>query len=95
MGQYRLKSCKFCNKDHRKKGPYCCQSCANRDRPEYSENVSKNMRKVAQEFNRTPEGIAQQKLFNTGLVSDDFAIEIPSLDPDLSDYNDYNKAEDW
>jgi hypothetical protein len=53
------------------------------------------MRKVAQEYNRTPEGIAQQKLFNTGLVSDDFAIEIPSLDPDLSDYTDYNKAEDW
>jgi hypothetical protein len=51
--------------------------------------------RFAQEFNRTPEGIAQQKLFNTGLVSDDFAIEIPSLDPDLSDYNDYNKAEDW
>jgi hypothetical protein len=47
------------------------------------------------EYNRTPEGIAQQKLFNSGLVSDDFAVPIPTLDPDLSDYSDYNKAEDW
>jgi hypothetical protein len=53
------------------------------------------MRKVAIEFNRTPEGIAQQKLFNSGLVSDDFAVDIPTLDPDLADYTDYNKAEDW
>ena len=95
MGQYRLKNCKHCNKEHRKRGPYCSQSCANRDRPEYSQKVSDNMRQVAIEFNRTPEGIAQQKLFNSGLVSDDFAVDIPTLDPDLADYKDYNKAEDW
>jgi len=47
------------------------------------------------EYNRTPEGIAQQKLFNTGLVADDFAIDIPTLDPDLSDYDEYNRAEKW
>jgi hypothetical protein len=26
---------------------------------------------------------------------EDFAVDIPTLNPDLSDYSDYNKAEDW
>ena len=95
MGQYKEKSCKHCQKLHRKRGPYCSQSCANYDRPEYSQKVSDNMRKVATEYNRTPEAIAQQKLLHTGITIEDFAVDIPDLDPDLSDYNDYNKAERW
>ena len=50
------------------------------------------------EYNRTPEAIAKQKQLNTSLASitvEDFAVDIPTLDPDLTDYNDYNKAEDW
>jgi len=50
------------------------------------------------EYNRTPEGIAQQKLFNTGLVADDFAIEIPDIKTldDLADYTEgYDRAEKW
>lgn len=95
MGKYREKECKFCSVKHRKKGPYCSQSCANRDRPEYSANVSIAMRKVALEYNKTPEAIAQQKLLHTGITIEDFAVNIPDLPPDLSEYNDYNKAEDW
>ena len=95
MGKYREKECKFCKVKHRKKGPYCSQSCANRDRPEYSANVSIAMRKVALEYNKTPEAIAQQKLLHTGITIEDFAVDIPDLPPDLSDYTDYNKAEDW
>ena len=98
MGKYREKNCKFCQTLHRKKGPYCSQSCANRDRPEYSANVAIAMRKVAIEYNRTPEAIAKQKQINTSLASmtvEDFAVDIPDLPPDLSDYTDYNKAEDW
>jgi hypothetical protein len=53
------------------------------------------MRKVAIEYNKTPEAIAQQKLFHTGISIEDFAVDIPTLNPDLSDYSDYNKAEDW
>jgi uncharacterized membrane protein len=56
------------------------------------------MRRVATEYNRTPEAIAKQKQINTPLASmtvEDFAVDIPSLDPDLSDYTDYNRAEDW
>ena len=95
MGKYREKECKFCKVKHRKKCPYCSQSCANRDRPEYSANVSIAMRKVALEYNKTPEAIAQQKLLHTGITIEDFAVNIPDLPPDLSEYNDYNKAEDW
>ena len=101
MGKYREKECKFCSVKHRKKGPYCSQSCANRDRPEYSANVSIAMRKVAVEYNKTPEAIAKQKQINTPLASltaDDYAIEIPDIKTldDFTDYIDgYNKAEDW
>lgn len=59
------------------------------------------MRKVAEEYNRTPEAIAKQKQINTPLASltaDDYAIEIPDIKTldDFTDYIDgYNKAEDW
>ena len=56
------------------------------------------MRKVATEYNRTPEAIAKQKQINTSLASmtvEDFAVDIPDLPPDLSDYTDYTRAEDW
>ena len=95
MGKYKEKECKFCSIKHRKKGPYCSQSCANRDRPEYSQKVADTMRKVAIEYNKTPEAIAQQKLLHTGISINDFAVDIPDLPPDLSEYSDYNKAEDW
>ena len=100
MGQYKEKNCKFCKKLHRKRGPYCGQSCANRDRPEYSANVANAMRKVAEEYNRTPEAIAKQKMINTSLNTlhaEDFAIDIPDQNTleDYTEYNDYNKAEKW
>ena len=101
MGKYKEKSCKFCQTKHRKKGPYCCQSCANRDRTEYSANVSIAMRKVATEYNRTPEAIAKQKQLNTSLASmtaDEFAVDIPTIHTleDFMDYTEgYDKAEKW
>jgi len=98
MGKYKEKNCKYCQSLHRKRGPYCSQSCANRDRPEYSPKVAEAMRKVATEYNKTPEAIAKQKQLNTPLASmtvDDFAVHIPDLPPDLSEYTDYNRAEDW
>ena len=56
------------------------------------------MRRVATEYNRTPEAIAKQKMINTPLASmtvDEFAVDIPSLDPDLSDYDGYERGENW
>ena len=98
MGKYREKNCKFCDKPFRKAGVYCCQSCANRDRPEYSANVASAMRKVAIEYNRTPEAIAKQKLFNTGITSEEFAVDIPDIKTidDFADYTEgFDRAEKW
>ena len=96
-GQYKLKQCKFCNKDHRKKGLYCSQSCASRDR-EPTEAMREGMRRVAIEYNRTPEAIAKQKQIGTPLATmtvDDFAVDIPTI----LDYDDlppgYDHGENW
>ena len=48
------------------------------------------MRKVAQEFNRSPEGIAHNRL--AGVNPDDFAIELPDF-PDLPE--GYDLGERW
>jgi hypothetical protein len=59
------------------------------------------MRKVAVEYNKTPEAIAKQKQINTPLASltaDDFAIEIPEIKTldDFTDYTDgFDRAEKW
>lgn len=96
-GQYKKKICPTCNKEHRKRGLYCGQACANADRP-VTDNMRSAMRKVAKEYNLTPEAIAKQKQLNTSLASitvEDFAVDIPDLPPDLSDWSDYDKASDW
>ena len=98
MGQYKLKNCKYCNKQHRKRGLYCGQSCANSDR-EPTDNMREAMRKVASEYNRTPEAIAKQKQLNTPLASmtvEDFAVDIPDF-TDLRDYDldGYDRADNW
>jgi hypothetical protein len=91
---YREKVCPKCQVKHRKRGIHCSQSCANTNRPA-SDKTKEALRKTAIEYNKTPEGVAQQKLFTTGIIPDEFAVNIPTLDPDLSDYDDYNRAEDW
>ncbi|NBX50959.1 hypothetical protein EBT25_13760 [bacterium] len=56
------------------------------------------MRKVAVEYNRTPEAIAKQKMIGTPLARltvEDFAVDIPDLPPDLDNWSDYDKASDW
>ncbi len=59
------------------------------------------MRKVATEYNRTPEAIAKQKQINTSLASmtaDEFAVPIPTIQTldDFSEYTEgYDKAEKW
>ncbi len=96
--RYKLKNCPTCDKEHRKKGPYCSQACANSDR-EVSDNVRDNMRKVAHEFRQTPEGIAQMKMIaNTVYKADEYAVGIPDVRT-LDDYDeflrDYQNGENW
>lgn len=92
-GVYKEKDCINCGKKHRKRGPYCCQACANMDRP-VSDNVRENMRQVAIEYNKTPEAIAQQKMINSGISIEDFAVDIPEL-PDLDVFDGYERGEKW
>ena len=98
--RYKEKNCKFCNKLHRKRGIYCGQSCASTDR-EPTDTMREAMRKVAIDYNRTPEAIAKQKQLNTPLAAmtvEDFAVDIPEI-KDLSDYSEfldgYDRGESW
>ena len=94
MGQYREKNCKYCKKLHRKRGAYCSQSCANRDRKP-TEKMRRTMSRVAIEYNKTPEAIAQQKLLHTRMKTEDFAVNLPDF-PDFSEFPEcYERAENW
>jgi hypothetical protein len=41
--------------------------------------MKEHMRKVAIDYNKTPEAIGKQKLFHTGISIEDFAVDIPTL----------------
>lgn len=88
---YREKTCDHCGITHRKRGKYCSQACANKDR-DVSDKVRENMRKVAIEYHKTPEAIAASKLVNSPLSMEDYAIDIPDF-RDLPD--GYDIADDW
>jgi hypothetical protein len=91
MGQYKEKNCKYCNKLHKKRGPYCSQRCSAFDR-EPTDKMRDTMRKVAVEYNKTPEAIAQQKLLHTGISIEDFCVDLPDF-PELPE--GYDHAEKW
>ena len=60
-GVYRLKLCPNCDKEHRKKGNYCSQSCAstvNNTGREQSEETRDKITNTVNEYFQTPEGIA-------------------------------------
>ena len=60
-GVYRLKLCPNCDKEHRKKGNYCSQSCAstvNNTGREQSEETRDKISDTVNEYFQTPEGIA-------------------------------------
>jgi hypothetical protein len=99
-GVYRLKSCPQCQKEHRKRGPYCSQGCHNRHR-EVTEETREKLSKATTAYYQTPEGIASKNIhgkYLAGEIShvsiDDFAVDIPSI----SDYElppGYDIADDW
>ena len=41
--------------------------------------MREHMREVVTEYNKTPEAIANQKLFHTGISIEDFAVDIPTI----------------
>lgn len=90
-GVYKEKTCLRCGVKHRKRGAYCCQSCASKSKIG-TEKMRENMRRVALEYNRTPEAIAQQRMINSTVTSEDFAVDIPDM-IELPD--GYDIADDW
>jgi hypothetical protein len=103
-GVYRKKICPCCQVEHRKRGRFCSLSCSSK-RP-HSEESKEKIAEGLRDYYQTPEGIAQAKVYNRRVnavkadetppvIADEFAVNIPTLDPDLSDYDDYNRAEDW
>ena len=108
-GIYRKKQCPTCGMEHRKKGPYCSQGCANSDR-EVTEETRNKLSAKLNEYAKTPEGIAKAKraairlsAFQRGVehelvTLDEFAVDIPTITA-LEDYDDiiggYQRGEDW
>lgn len=107
-GQYKIKECPNCGLEHRKKGQYCSQSCANESRTLTAETKAKISQSI-NEYNQTPEGLASARknaermaLMNKGLESnqvtiEDFAVDIPDI-RGLEDYDGlegYDRADRW
>ena len=99
---YREKTCANpdCGIKHKNKGKYCSKPCSNTHRA-VSQKQRDNMRKVSEDFKKTPEGVSYYKRSveeRTNLNPDDFAIAIPDIS-DISDYSDvlegFDKAEKW
>lgn len=105
-GQYKLKECPQCGANHRKKGAYCSQSCASKDRP-VTEDHRRSLQQAANEYKVTPEGVAlrqkltrQQIARNKGLefnevTIEDFAVDIPTIQDENDLPPGYDHAEDW
>jgi uncharacterized Zn finger protein (UPF0148 family) len=102
--QYREKECPSCGISHRKRGLYCCQSCANSDRT-VSEDQKKKIKKTLREYHNSPEGLAnaQRQSVRASAMNndqplpvtlDDFAVDIPEL-REAPDLDGYDKAENW
>jgi hypothetical protein len=100
--QYRLKQCPVCYVDHRKKGVYCSQSCANSNQTKTPEHIKKIKKSIA-EYQSSPEGLAnaqRQSLRASAMRNDepmpvtieDFAVDLPDF-PELPE--GYDHAEKW
>lgn len=96
-GVYKKKNCPTCGVEHRKRGQFCGQSCAN-SRP-LSDEVKDQRRDARYDYYKTPEGLAsiamlarknqkraedleKEKKGEYILQDEDYYVEIPDLDSD-------------
>jgi hypothetical protein len=102
-GIYKLKKCPNCGIDHRKRGLFCGQSCANASRV-ITDETKKKMSRSALEYNDTPEGIANARMASQRMSAqllgapppvtvDEFCVDLPDFPPDLPE--GYDHASDW
>ena len=101
--QYRLKQCPVCYTEHRKKGNYCSQSCANSNQTKTPEHV-KNIKKSIAEYQNSPEGLANAQrqsvrasAMRNGeelpVTLEDFCVDLPDFPPELPE--GYERADNW
>lgn len=86
-GVYRLKQCPQCQKEHRKRGPFCSQGCHNSHRV-VSDKQREHGRKLGKENAGDPALIAAGYLLGKGTITsaEDYAVDIPyipDIDPDI------------
>jgi len=95
-GVYKEKVCPTCGNSHRKKGPYCCQSCASKQLTHSEEAKAKISASMAEQM-KSPERIAQTRLAREGhsVNPDDFAIAIPDMQELPDEYDHWEKGEKW
>jgi hypothetical protein len=96
-GVYRLKNCPKCGVEHRKRGQFCSQSCANQRA--VSEEKKEVLRDRNLDYAQTPEGLATAAMVTRQnekraidnekkrkgeyiLQEDDWYVEIPDFDSD-------------
>jgi len=96
-GVYKLKNCPKCGVEHRKRGLFCSQSCANQR--ESSEEKKEKISATVKEYTQTPEGLAtaamvvrqnekraidneKRRKGEYIVQEDDWYIEIPDFDSD-------------
>jgi len=102
--QYKEKKCPVCNQSHRKRGAYCCQSCANSNQSKSPEHVKKIKKSIA-EYQNSPEGVANAQrqsvrasAMRTGaelpVTLEDFCVDLPDI-REMPDLDGYDKAENW
>lgn len=86
---YREKTCPACNKTHRKRGEYCCASCAASNRV-LSDDVKEKISEGMREFYTTPEGVAAASVNNRRVNAlrvneappvsiEEFTVDIPTI----------------
>jgi hypothetical protein len=101
--QYKEKQCPVCNQSHRKRGAYCCQSCANSNQTKSPEHVKKIKKSIA-EYQNSPEGVANAQrqsvrasAMRTGaelpVTLEDFCVDLPDFPPELPE--GYERADNW
>lgn len=70
-GVYKKKECPVCKIEHRKRGIYCSQSCANKNTNSIREVSDTHRERTAEsmrEYHKTPEGIATASVISRARI---------------------------
>jgi len=93
---HRKKICPTCKIEHRHRGNYCSQGCANSLRV-ITDTTKRKISKKKREWHLNPEAIVASRNFaaGTSITIDEFMIEIPTVHDDDEIPEGFDRAEDW